>query len=83
MEKCSMCQQRTQAGKLVAKSSWSMPIVDGSIKTACQQACPTNAIVFGDMLMMRLQQKSTHGRADERNYFLLEEVGVKPNCQLT
>ena len=75
MEKCSMCQQRLQAGKLVAKKAGT-PLVDGSIKTACQQACPTNAIMFGDAN----DEKSevSKWRSDDKNYVLLEEVGVKP-----
>ena len=75
MEKCSMCQQRLQAGKLVAKKAGT-PLVDGSIKTACQQACPTNAIMFGD-INDENSQISTW-RNDDKNFFLLEEVGVKP-----
>ncbi len=75
MEKCSMCAQRTQAGKLAAKKA-GVPLPDGSIKTACQQACPTNAIVFGDV--NDEQSQATAARKDERHYFLLEEVGVKP-----
>lgn len=76
MEKCSMCAQRTQAGKLEAKKA-GQPLKDGSIKTACQQACPTNAIVFGDA--NDTESNVAKQRADERNYFLLEELGVKPN----
>lgn len=75
MEKCSMCQQRLQAGKLVAKKAGA-PIVDGSIKTACQQACPTNAIMFGDV--NDENSEIAKWRKNERNYFLLEEIGVKP-----
>ncbi|MBL7894430.1 MAG: TAT-variant-translocated molybdopterin oxidoreductase [Bacteroidia bacterium] len=75
MEKCSMCQQRLQAGKLEAKKAGA-PIVDGSIKTACQQACPTNAIMFGDLNDENSQ--IAKWRNDNRNYFLLEELGVKP-----
>ncbi len=75
IEKCSMCVQRLQAGKLVAKAN-KMPIVDGSIKTACQQACPTNAIMFGD-LNDEASAINTW-RKDDKNYLLLEEVGVKP-----
>lgn len=75
MEKCSMCQQRLQAGKLVAKSA-KAPIVDGSIKTACQQACPTNAIMFGDLNDEAAAINTW--RKDDKNYFLLEEVGIKP-----
>ena len=75
MEKCSMCAQRVQAGKLVAKKS-GMPLVDGSIKTACQQACPTNAIMFGDA--NDENSEVTKWRGDDKNYYLLEEIGVKP-----
>jgi molybdopterin-containing oxidoreductase family iron-sulfur binding subunit len=76
MEKCSMCAQRTQAGKLEAKKS-GQPLKDGAIKTACQQACPTNAIVFGDANDEVSEVSKL--RADERSYFLLDELGVKPN----
>ncbi len=75
MEKCSMCAQRLQAGKLVAKKA-GMPLVDGSIKTACQQACPTNAIMFGDV--NDTESEVVKWRKDDRNYLLLEDVGVKP-----
>ena len=75
MEKCSMCQQRLQAGKLEAKKAGT-PLVDGSIKTACQQACPTNAIMFGDANDENAE--ITKWRSDDKNYYLLEEVGVKP-----
>jgi MoCo/4Fe-4S cofactor protein with predicted Tat translocation signal len=76
MEKCSMCVQRIQAGKLEAKKNSSRP-VDGAIKTACQQACPTNAITFGDFN----DDKSEVRKAwkNERKYQLLEEIGVQPS----
>lgn len=76
MEKCSMCQQRLQAGKLAAKKE-GKPLQDGSVKTACQQACPTNAILFGDVN----DQGSLISEVlkDERNYYVLEEVGTRPN----
>jgi molybdopterin-containing oxidoreductase family iron-sulfur binding subunit len=76
MEKCSMCAQRTQAGKLEAKKAGT-PLKDGSIKMACQQSCPTNAIVFGDANDPNSAVSKL--RADERNYYLLDELGVKPN----
>ncbi len=75
MEKCSMCVQRLQEGKLNAKKTGA-PIKDGAIKTACQQACPTHAISFGDLNDSASQV--TKDRENERNYFLLEEVGIKP-----
>lgn len=75
MEKCSMCQQRLQAGKLAAKKE-GKPLQDGSIKTACQQACPTNAILFGDL--NDGESAISKLREDERNYFVLEEIGARP-----
>ena len=75
MEKCSMCAQRLQAGKLEAKKE-GVALKDGAIKTACQQSCPTNAIIFGDLNDSESEVAKT--RENERNYFLLEEVGIKP-----
>jgi len=75
MEKCSMCAQRLQAGKLVAKNSGTS-LKDGAVKTACQQACPTNAIMFGDA--NDENSEVTKWRNSERNYYLLEEIGIKP-----
>lgn len=76
MEKCSLCVQRIQAGKLTAKSEGRM-VADGEVQTACAEACPTNAIVFGDFNdeKGKLTGLAQHGRS----YYLLEEVGVKPN----
>ncbi|MEJ0056168.1 MAG: 4Fe-4S dicluster domain-containing protein [Bacteroidota bacterium] len=48
MEKCSFCVQRIQAGKLTAKRE-RRPMKDGEVVTACQAACSSGAIVFGDM----------------------------------
>jgi molybdopterin-containing oxidoreductase family iron-sulfur binding subunit len=79
MEKCSMCVQRIQAGKLKAKSESRRP-KDGEIVTACQAACTTGAIVFGD-----LNDKESKARQileDEltgRAYNVLEEINVRPN----
>ncbi|MDG2209048.1 MAG: TAT-variant-translocated molybdopterin oxidoreductase [Flavobacteriales bacterium] len=76
MEKCSMCVQRIQSGKLDAKKNGA-PVQDGSIVTACAEACPTNAISFGD-----LNDKKSGVRAiseNNRAYHALEEIGVKPN----
>ena len=47
MEKCSFCVQRTQEGKLKAKRE-NRPLTDADIKTACQQACAADSIVFGN-----------------------------------
>ncbi len=48
IEKCSMCVQQIQAGKLEAKKAGT-PVQDGAIETACSAACGTGAIVFGDL----------------------------------
>lgn len=76
MEKCSMCVQRIQAGKLDAKKAGRRP-KDGEVTTSCQTACSVNAISFGDYN----DETSVvfNMRADERSYALLEEVGTEPN----
>jgi Fe-S-cluster-containing dehydrogenase component len=76
MEKCSMCVQRIQAGKLVAKVQ-GRKLVDGEIQTACSQSCPTNAIIFGDLNDANSEVSKWH--ANERNYKLLEETDVRPS----
>lgn len=76
MEKCSMCQQRIQEGKLEAKKAGS-PVQDGAILTACAEACPTNAIVFGDL--NDKNSLNTKRSENVRSYHALEEVGIQPN----
>jgi MoCo/4Fe-4S cofactor protein with predicted Tat translocation signal len=76
MEKCSMCVQRIQAGKLDAKKESRRP-VDGEIKTACSQSCPTNAIIFGDFNDPK--SEISEMIKDERSYHLLEELDVQPS----
>ncbi len=78
IEKCSMCVQRIQAGKLVAKKEKRRP-VDGEIQTACSQSCPTNAIVFGDMLDPESQiSKILEVEKEGRAFHVLEEINVQP-----
>jgi molybdopterin-containing oxidoreductase family iron-sulfur binding subunit len=76
MEKCSLCVQRIQLAKNGALKA-KMPLVDGDIRTACEQACPTQAIVFGD-LQDRKSRLSLLSRGD-RAYQVLEELGTRPN----
>lgn len=75
MEKCSMCIQRIQTGKLAAKLE-KRPLKDGDIKMACQQACSANAIIFGD----KNDPNSEVSKAlkSERIYYVLEEINVEP-----
>ncbi len=76
MEKCTMCVQRLQTGKLDAKKAM-QKLQDGAIKTACQQSCPTEAIVFGDA--NDANSKVTELRKDERNYYMLHELNISSN----
>ena len=74
MEKCSFCVQRLQEGKLTAKKE-GHKLEDADVRTACQTACPTGAITFGD-------QNNKGGDLDKKlknplNYILLEEVDVR------
>ena len=75
MEKCSMCVQRIQEGKLEAKRQ-RRELKDGDIKLACQQSCPGEGIVFGDM--NDPNSKISKMLGDERNYTVLEELNVQP-----
>ncbi len=78
IEKCSMCVQRIQAGKLTAKKERRRP-VDGEIQTACSQSCPTNAITFGDMLDAESEvSKILAVEKEGRAFHVLEEINVQP-----
>ncbi len=78
MEKCSFCAQRLQDGKLRAKKE-NRPLNDGDIKTSCQQACPTEAIVFGNINNTRSEIVKTRQENEHRLYHVLEELHVLPN----
>ncbi|TAH31309.1 MAG: 4Fe-4S dicluster domain-containing protein [Cytophagales bacterium] len=79
MEKCSMCVQRIQSGKLAAKIEKRRPI-DGEIETACSSSCPSDAIIFGDMNDPESRiTKLLSDTNKERAYHLLEEINVKPS----
>ncbi|CAN5392877.1 TAT-variant-translocated molybdopterin oxidoreductase [soil metagenome] len=77
MEKCSLCVQRLQEGKLVAKKQ-GRKVKDGEINTACAQACPTQAITFGDY-KDKESRLSKMWDPKGRSYHLLEELDVQPN----
>jgi molybdopterin-containing oxidoreductase family iron-sulfur binding subunit len=78
MEKCTFCVQRLQAGKLLAKKE-NRILEDGDVKTACQQACPANAIEFGDV--NNRQSAITSVRRDNpgRTFYVLEPLHTLPS----
>ncbi len=75
MEKCTMCVHRIQAGKLEAKLE-KRKLKDGDVKVACQQTCPTNAIIFGDG--NDPESEVSKSLKSERTYYVLEEINTKP-----
>jgi len=76
VEKCSFCVQRIQEKKLLAKLE-NRKLEDSEIKTACMQACPSNAIVFGNL--NDPESKVSKLFKDPRCYHLLEELHTLPN----
>ena len=75
MEKCTYCIQRIRETKIAADRE-DRTIADGEIKTACQQACPTEAIVFGDL--NDPQSKVRQRKSTPLDYALLEELNTRP-----
>ncbi|WP_429041670.1 hypothetical protein [Bradyrhizobium elkanii] len=75
MEKCTYCTQRIEAAHVAADKE-NRPIRDGEVVTACQSACPTKAIVFGDI--RNPDSEVSRLRGDGRHYVLLEEQGTRP-----
>lgn len=75
MEKCTYCTQRIAAARIEAQKD-DRPIADGEVVTACQAACPTNAIVFGDANDPNSRIAAT--KKDHRNYILLNDLGTQP-----
>ncbi|ROH95932.1 TAT-variant-translocated molybdopterin oxidoreductase [Chryseobacterium daecheongense] len=76
MEKCSMCIQMTQATILEAKKE-NRIVKDGEFQTACAKACSTGSIKFGDMNDKESEVRELY--SSNRRYYLLEEIGTKPN----
>jgi molybdopterin-containing oxidoreductase family iron-sulfur binding subunit len=76
MEKCTFCVQKIQKGKLDAKKE-GRPLEDNDIKTACQSACPADAIVFGDM--NDENSEVTAQMENERAFGVIEEIHSLPS----
>ncbi len=75
MEKCTYCVQRIAAARIEADKGDEVIPVD-SVQTACQQACPTRAISFGDLNQTEAAVRAL--KTDGRNYALLGELNVRP-----
>jgi MoCo/4Fe-4S cofactor protein with predicted Tat translocation signal len=80
MEKCSYCVQRIEAVKIVADKE-NREIRDGEIVTACQQACPTSAITFGNI--NDKASKVAKLKAEERDYQVLADLNFRPRTTYT
>lgn len=78
MEKCSFCVQRTQAGKLKAKME-NRPIGGDEVQTACAQACPTSAIVFGNAHDKTSTVAQIRKNNPQRLFYTLEQLHTLPN----
>ena len=75
MEKCTYCVQRITHGRLAAEKE-NRSVRDGEVLTACQQACPAGAIVFGNL--NDKESRVSKIKAQQRNYSLLEDLNTRP-----
>jgi molybdopterin-containing oxidoreductase family iron-sulfur binding subunit len=75
MEKCTYCTQRISAARIEAEKD-GRKVRDGEIVTACQSACPTDAIVFGDL--HDPNSRVSRAKKDHRDYILLNELNTQP-----
>jgi Fe-S-cluster-containing dehydrogenase component/anaerobic selenocysteine-containing dehydrogenase len=78
VEKCTYCVQRIESSKIAAKRE-GRELADGDVVSACQQACPAEAITFGDI--RDANSAVSRARAVDRNYGLLAEVGTRPRTR--
>jgi molybdopterin-containing oxidoreductase family iron-sulfur binding subunit len=75
MEKCTYCIQRISDARIQAKIE-NRPVADGEVRTACQQTCPTEAIVFG--LVSDPRSAVSRRKSGARDYSLLPEENTRP-----
>ncbi|HVF46483.1 MAG TPA: 4Fe-4S dicluster domain-containing protein, partial [Pyrinomonadaceae bacterium] len=75
MEKCTYCTQRISAARIEAEKD-GRRVQDGEVLTACQQACPTDAIIFGDL--HDKESQLVKSKKDHRDYKLLNELNTQP-----
>lgn len=78
MEKCTFCVQKLQAAKLDAKKE-NRVLGGDDVKTACQTACPTNAIVFGNAHDKESSVNKVREENKQRGFYVLEQLHVLPN----
>jgi molybdopterin-containing oxidoreductase family iron-sulfur binding subunit len=76
MEKCTFCVQRIEQARIEARRA-GQELADGEIQTACQQSCPTQAIVFGDL--NNPKSRVAQLQRGRRAYRVLEELNVRPS----
>jgi molybdopterin-containing oxidoreductase family iron-sulfur binding subunit len=80
MEKCTFCLQRIEEAKVARKieagASGDVTVPDGAIQTACQQACPADALVFGNL--KDPASRVSRARAHARSYAVLDHLAVHP-----
>ncbi|HUJ31872.1 MAG TPA: TAT-variant-translocated molybdopterin oxidoreductase [Candidatus Acidoferrum sp.] len=75
MEKCTYCVQRINAAKIRSEEE-NRQVRDGEIVTACQQACPAEAIIFGDINDKK--SRVSQLKAQSRDYVLLADLNTRP-----
>ncbi|TWT95015.1 TAT-variant-translocated molybdopterin oxidoreductase [Neorhodopirellula pilleata] len=76
MEKCTYCVQRVEKAKIEARKDGGRPIADGDVVTACQAACATGAIEFGNIADET--SRVSKAKSDIRSYGMLTQLNVKP-----
>jgi MoCo/4Fe-4S cofactor protein with predicted Tat translocation signal len=79
MEKCTYCTQRIAAARIEAEKDGARPVRDGEVVTACQAACPTDAIVFGNLNDKESRVAKLHN--DHRTYNVLNSLNTQPRTK--